>query len=46
MINNLFTTIFEINTNYEEDAKGFGSLPWLQVQVYEEDGELKFTPNQ
>lgn len=45
MINNLLGIINEINTFYEEDKRGFGSLSWVQVEVYEEDGDLKFTPN-
>lgn len=45
MINNLLGIINEINTFYEGDKRGFGSLSWVQVEVYEEDGDLKFTPN-
>ena len=45
MINSLLATVNEVNASYEEDKKGFGSLSWVQVEVYEEEGELKFTPN-
>ena len=41
----MFNTLLEINNFYEEDKKGFGSLSWIKVDIYEEEGILKFTPD-
>ena len=45
MVTNMFNTLLEINNFYEEDKKGFGSLSWIKVDIYEEEGILKFTPD-
>ena len=45
MVNNLLVTLSDINSMYEDEKKGFGSLAWISIDMNEEDGDLKFTPD-
>lgn len=44
MISNLERNLAEINDLASSEGKGFHSMSWILVELYQEEGTLKFDP--
>ena len=46
MIKKLTDNISEINSFFKEGKQSFNNYAWINVKIYEEDDEVKFTPTE
>jgi hypothetical protein len=46
MIKKLADSISEINSFFNNSKQTFNNYAWINVKIYEEDGEIRFTPTE